>query len=103
MKILALLLRGLIRIYQLMVSPILPGSCRHYPTCSQYGIEALTLHGPLRGGWLTLKRIGRCHPWGTCGYDPVPEPRDTDCHIHTHHHNTDSAADPNPAVSVHQS
>ncbi|MDA0238418.1 MAG: membrane protein insertion efficiency factor YidD [Proteobacteria bacterium] len=102
MKILSLFLRGLIRVYQLMISPVLPCSCRHYPTCSQYGIEALTLHGPIRGGWLTLKRIGRCQPWGTSGFDPVPEPG-TDCLIPTHHHNTDTAADPNSAVSVHQS
>ena len=63
-----LLLRG----YRLCISPMLPPSCRFAPTCSQYAIDALTEHGFLRGGWLTIKRLGRCHPWGGFGYDPVP-------------------------------
>ncbi|RZJ88828.1 MAG: membrane protein insertion efficiency factor YidD [Chryseobacterium sp.] len=62
----------LIRIYQLALSPILGASCRFTPTCSQYGIEAIKKHGPFKGGWLTLKRIGSCHPWGRHGHDPVP-------------------------------
>lgn len=62
----------LIRAYQYVLSPLLPNSCRFVPTCSQYGVEALKKHGPFRGGWLTLKRISRCHPWGGSGYDPVP-------------------------------
>jgi putative membrane protein insertion efficiency factor len=66
------LLLLLIRIYQYALSPLLPNSCRFVPTCSQYGIEALKKHGPLKGFWLTVKRIGRCHPWGGSGYDPVP-------------------------------
>ena len=61
-----------IRFYQLSISPMLPQSCRYTPTCSQYAIEALRKHGALRGGWLALKRILRCHPWGGSGYDPVP-------------------------------
>jgi len=68
-----LILRGLIRGYQLLVSPILPGhSCRFLPTCSHYGMEAVEVHGALWGGWLTLRRVLRCHPWGGSGYDPVP-------------------------------
>ena len=63
---------GLIRLYQLLVSPWLGGNCRFEPTCSAYAIDALERHGVLRGGWLALKRIGRCHPWGGSGYDPVP-------------------------------
>ncbi|MCA6361448.1 MAG: membrane protein insertion efficiency factor YidD [Bacteroidetes bacterium] len=63
---------GLIRFYQYAISPYLAPSCRYTPSCSQYGIEAIRKHGPLRGGWLTLKRIGRCHPWGGHGHDPVP-------------------------------
>ena len=63
---------GLIRLYRLAVSPWLGGNCRFEPTCSAYAIEALERHGVLRGGWLALKRIGRCHPWGGSGYDPVP-------------------------------
>jgi uncharacterized protein len=63
---------GLIRFYQYAISPYLAPSCRYTPSCSQYGVEAIRKHGPLRGGWLTLKRIGRCHPWGGHGHDPVP-------------------------------
>lgn len=63
---------GLIRVYQIVLSPILGASCRFTPTCSRYGIEAIKKHGPFKGGWLTLKRIGRCHPWGGHGPDPVP-------------------------------
>lgn len=63
---------ALIRFYQIAISPYLGGSCRYTPTCSQYGIEAIRKHGPWRGGWLTLRRFARCHPWGGHGYDPVP-------------------------------
>ncbi|HJA78628.1 membrane protein insertion efficiency factor YidD [uncultured Desulfovibrio sp.] len=61
-----------IRLYQLCISPLLPPSCRFVPTCSAYAIEAISRHGALRGGWLTLRRLARCHPWGGSGYDPVP-------------------------------
>ncbi|MDE6309884.1 MAG: membrane protein insertion efficiency factor YidD [Muribaculaceae bacterium] len=61
-----------IRFYQQCISPMLPGACRFTPTCSQYAIEALRKHGPLRGLWLAIRRISRCHPWGGSGYDPVP-------------------------------
>ncbi len=63
---------GLIRLYQLAISPWLGGNCRFQPTCSAYAIEALETHGVLRGSWLAVRRIGRCHPWGGSGYDPVP-------------------------------
>jgi putative membrane protein insertion efficiency factor len=62
----------LIKAYQLLLSPMLGASCRYTPTCSQYGIEAIRTYGPFKGGWLTLRRIGRCHPWGGHGHDPVP-------------------------------
>ncbi len=62
----------LIKIYQYLLSPMLGASCRFTPTCSQYGVEAIQKHGPFKGGWLTLKRIGKCHPWGSHGHDPVP-------------------------------
>jgi len=62
----------LIRFYQGAISPFLPPSCRYTPTCSQYGVEAIKKHGPIRGGWLTLKRFASCHPWGGSGHDPVP-------------------------------
>jgi hypothetical protein len=61
-----------IRIWQKTFSVVLPPSCRFSPSCSAYAITALQRHGPLRGGWLALRRIGRCHPWGSSGYDPVP-------------------------------
>jgi putative membrane protein insertion efficiency factor len=62
----------LIRAYQMLISPLFPSTCRYDPTCSHYSIEALKTHGLLRGGWLAIKRIGSCHPWGGEGYDPVP-------------------------------
>jgi len=62
----------LIRAYQLLLSPMLGASCRYSPTCSQYGVEAIRKYGPFKGGWLTLKRIARCHPWSGHGHDPVP-------------------------------
>lgn len=66
------LLLGLIRFYQYAISPLLPPNCRYRPTCSQYAILALQKYGVFKGGWLTLKRISRCHPWGGCGDDPLP-------------------------------
>ena len=62
----------LLRGYQVLISPWLGSNCRHQPTCSAYMIEALREWGPIRGLWLGLKRIGKCHPWGTHGPDPVP-------------------------------
>lgn len=61
-----------IRFYQRCISPLTPPSCRFTPTCSQYAVEALRKHGPLRGSWLALRRLLRCHPLGGSGYDPVP-------------------------------
>ena len=55
-----------------MISPLTPASCRYTPTCSAYAVQAVNRHGPFKGGWLALRRIGRCHPWGGSGYDPVP-------------------------------
>lgn len=63
---------GCVRFYQLAISPHLPSACRYTPTCSQYMIEAIQIHGAVKGTWLGLKRISRCHPWGGCGHDPVP-------------------------------
>ncbi|MFW5488374.1 MAG: membrane protein insertion efficiency factor YidD [Desulfovibrio sp.] len=67
-----LLLIGLVRFYQLAISPMFPPSCRFRPTCSEYAVEALTRHGCVRGLWLTFKRLVRCHPFCRGGYDPVP-------------------------------
>ena len=75
-------LAGLFRFWQLSFSVILPPSCRYTPSCSAYGMEAVKRHGAVAGGWLAIKRIGRCHPWGGSGFDPVPECRHPD---HSHH------------------
>jgi putative membrane protein insertion efficiency factor len=66
------LLLGLIRLYQLTLSPWLGTQCRYEPTCSRYAAEALTRFGVRRGVWLAVRRLARCHPWGRSGYDPVP-------------------------------
>jgi putative membrane protein insertion efficiency factor len=63
----------LVRIYQILISPLTPATCRYQPTCSHYTVEALKTHGIFYGGKLAIKRIFSCHPWGGSGYDPVPE------------------------------
>ncbi len=68
------LLRALIRVYQYLISPLSGPCCRFYPTCSAYGLEALEKHGAAKGGYLTLRRLARCHPFHPGGCDPVPEP-----------------------------
>lgn len=72
LKLLAVPFILLIKIYQLLISPLFPSSCRYTPTCSHYTLEALKKYGLLKGSWLGIKRISRCHPWGGSGYDPVP-------------------------------
>ncbi|NNE25680.1 MAG: membrane protein insertion efficiency factor YidD [Saprospiraceae bacterium] len=62
-----------VRIYQKLISPILGPTCRYQPTCSHYMVQAVEEWGPLKGTWLGIKRIFRCHPWGSSGYDPVPK------------------------------
>lgn len=74
-RLLAWPLIMLVRFYRLAISPWLGVNCRYDPTCSRYAIEALQTHGIIRGTWLAAKRIGRCHPWGGSGYDPVPKNR----------------------------
>lgn len=81
------LLLGLVRFYQLFISPLKPPSCRFYPTCSSYAIEALKVHGPLKGSWLAIKRIGKCHPLHPGGVDLVPPAKGSvkekqGCHCH---------------------
>lgn len=71
-KVATLPLLALVYIYKYAISPLMPGGCRHYPTCSVYALDALKTHGPLTGTLLATGRILRCHPWGTHGIDPVP-------------------------------
>jgi putative membrane protein insertion efficiency factor len=73
--VLAWPLLALLWIYRHLVSPALPPACRYHPSCSQYAVEAVTLHGPLRGAWLAVRRLLRCHPWAPGGPDPVPPAR----------------------------
>lgn len=67
-----------IRAYRLIFSPWVGFNCRYQPTCSAYALEALQKHGAFKGGWIAAKRIARCNPWGSCGYDPVPDQKQ-DC------------------------
>ena len=69
---LAKLMLGLIQFYRYAISPLIPPRCRYTPTCSQYALEAIRKYGAVKGGWLALKRICRCHPWGGHGHDPLP-------------------------------
>jgi hypothetical protein len=75
-RLLILGLSAPIHLYRLFVSPLIGRNCRFHPTCSAYALEALSRHGPIRGLWLALRRITRCHPWGGMGDDPVPPRRD---------------------------
>lgn len=73
---LAMVAIGAIKTYRSLISPLLPASCRFQPTCSAYALTAVERFGFTRGGWLALRRIGRCHPWNPGGYDPVPPKRE---------------------------
>lgn len=77
MSIVTRMMVGMIRLYQLFISPMLGPRCRFHPSCSCYASDALRLHGPVRGSWLAGRRLLRCHPFHPGGFDPVPEPVDS--------------------------
>lgn len=80
--VLSYVLKGMITVYKYVISPLLGPKCRYLPTCSSYAMEAIDVHGPIKGTWLGIRRILRCHPWGNSGYDPVPnkkEPEKCNC------------------------
>ena len=91
-------LRLTIRVYQIVISPLTPASCRYWPSCSVYAVQAISTHGTTAGSWLALKRIARCHPWGGWGYDPVPGPGQS--HACGHHHLDHCEADRRNAETV---
>jgi uncharacterized protein len=91
----ALLLRGAIRVYQWVLAPVLGANCRYLPSCSEYAHEAIGVHGPVLGLWLAVCRLARCHPWGGCGYDPVP-PRSSQVPCH-HSMTPANGVPPHPA------
>ncbi len=99
---------GLLMLYKYLVSPVLhmvaPGSgCRFEPSCSDYAVQAVRRHGPLSGGWLALKRLARCHPWGGHGYDPVPDSCSCTCHQDHQHPSTLASAPPDTPAPQHSS
>ncbi len=71
-RLLSILIIGLVKIYQRLISPLFPSTCRYTPTCSNYSIEAIKKHGAIKGSWLAIKRILSCNQWGGHGHDPVP-------------------------------
>jgi putative membrane protein insertion efficiency factor len=77
-KIFSYILIFLVKAYQAVISPLLGGNCRFSPTCSAYTIEAIKVWGPFKGAWLGIKRISKCHPWGSHGWDPVPKKQETE-------------------------
>jgi putative membrane protein insertion efficiency factor len=101
-RLLTIVLMAPIRFYQYAISPMLAPRCRYQPTCSAYALEALQTHGPIRGLWLAICRIGRCHPWGGHGYDPVPPKKGAhgDHHSCNHDHAPTHASTAGGAVSV---
>jgi uncharacterized protein len=94
-RIPALILIGVFRLWQLLASPTYGQTCRFYPTCSAYGVEAVRVHGAARGGWMAARRVARCHPWNPGGVDPVPPPKrkhdGNHCHGNEHAHSDEDA------------
>jgi len=88
-KLLSFILIAIIRFYQVAISPWTPATCRYTPTCSTYSIQALRMHGPIKGFYLSVKRILSCNPWGGHGHDPVPAEFSFRTSAHTHEHTHD--------------
>jgi putative membrane protein insertion efficiency factor len=86
LKVLGWILLIPVYIYKFAISPYTSASCRHVPSCSEFAVQAIKIHGPFKGFWMATKRISRCHPWGTHGYDPVPpakaKPEQNHCNNH---------------------
>lgn len=78
-RLLAMVISLPVLVWRYLISPAMPPACRYLPSCSEYSLEALRVHGPVRGSWLTVRRLARCHPWGGHGYDPVPPRADRFC------------------------
>jgi uncharacterized protein len=78
------LLIGLLKAYRFAISPLYGQVCRYHPSCSAYALEAVTVHGSIKGTWLAIRRVGRCHPWARGGYDPVPVKAGTTAHTSRH-------------------
>jgi len=89
MSPLARIFHALISIYRVTLALLIPGQCRYLPSCSEYGLEAVKRHGAITGGWLTLKRVSRCHPWAGHGLDPVPLNPNSSNSSHPCHHHAD--------------
>jgi putative membrane protein insertion efficiency factor len=95
---------GLLRVYRALISPLYGQVCRYHPSCSAYALEAVTEHGSVRGSWLAVRRLGRCHPWAAGGYDPVPS-RATHPMTHPMSHpepHPEIHPAPEPAAGVHR-
>jgi putative membrane protein insertion efficiency factor len=82
---------GLLRLYRLLISPLYGQVCRYHPSCSAYALEAVRVHGSVKGSWLSVRRLARCHPWAAGGYDPVPAP---------HHHSTSRPVTDTPTLGA---
>ena len=104
MSPIAWVLRALILAYKYLLSPVLPMACRYQPSCSTYALEAVQRFGGWHGGWLAVRRIGRCHPWGGSGFDPVPEHwrRRARWTHHPDHHDRPGAPMARPAQPPHK-